>query len=71
MSGWTLAWLLWIAMFFVIEVPALIHRAPGDTLSEHVREWFATRTKPRAWRLRRLVLACFLLWLSVHFFLGW
>jgi hypothetical protein len=71
MSGWTIAWLLWGAMFVAIEAPAILNRAPGDTLSEHVREWFATRTKPKHWRIRRLVLACFLLWLAVHFFLGW
>lgn len=71
MSGWTVAWLLWIAMFFVIEVPAIIRKAPGDTLTEHVRKWFSTRDKSPQWRLRRLTLACFILWLAVHFFLGW
>jgi hypothetical protein len=70
-TGWTVAWLFWILMFFVIELPAIVNRTPGDTLSEHTRRWFATRTKPRAWRIRRLVLAFFLVWLGLHFFLGW
>jgi hypothetical protein len=71
MSGYTIAWLLWIAMFFVIEVPAILDKDPGDTLTEHTRKWFSTRSKSRQWRLRRLILACFLLWLPLHFFLGW
>lgn len=71
MSGWTVAWILWIAAFVAIEAPAIFNKTPGDTLSEHTRRWFATRTKPRAWRARRLVLACFLLWLALHFFLSW
>lgn len=71
MSGWTIAWLLWIASFCAIEGPAIFNRQPGDTLSEHVRAWFATRTKPKGWRIRRLVLAFFLVWLGLHFFLGW
>jgi hypothetical protein len=71
MSGYTIAWLLWIAMFFVIEVPAIVDKAPGDTLTEHVRRWFSTRGMSWQWRLRRLALAVFLLWLPLHFFLGW
>ncbi len=71
MSLYTMAWIMWIAMFFVIEVPAIVNRKEGDTLTEHVRKWFSTRTKPSQWRLRRLVLLFFLVWLVVHFFLGW
>lgn len=71
MSGWTAAWAMWIGMFAAIEAPAIFNKTPGDTLSEHVRRWFATRSKPRAWRLRRLALLFFLVWLAVHFFLGW
>ena len=71
MSGWTWLWVFWIAMFLAIEVPAIVNKTEGDTLSEHTRRWFATRTKPMAWRIRRLVLLFFLVWLVVHFFLGW
>lgn len=71
MSGWTVAWLTWIALFVVIEVPAIFNRQAGDTLSERLRAWFATRTKPVGWRLRRLTLAFFLTWLVLHLFLGW
>lgn len=71
MNGWTLAWFFWIAMFFAIEIPAIVDKDPGDTLTEHTRRWFSTRTKSVQWRLRRLVLLFFLVWLVVHFFAGW
>ncbi len=71
MSWYTMAWILWVAAFFVIEIPAIMNPKEGDTLTEHVRKWFSTRTKPSQWRLRRLVLLFFLVWLVVHFFLGW
>lgn len=68
MDGYTIAWLLWIAMFGAIEIPALMNKKQGDTLTEHVRSWFATTTKPKGWKWRRGVLAVFLGWLGVHFF---
>jgi hypothetical protein len=55
-------------MFVVIEGAALANRAPGDTLSEHLRAWFATRGKPRGWVLRRLTLAAFFVWFVPHLF---
>ena len=71
MSGWTVAWLVWGAGFFAIEIAALVRKTEGDTLSEHLRDWFATRDKPRAWRLRRYALAVFFVWFIPHLFLGW
>ena len=67
MSGWTVAWLLWIAMFAGIEGVALARKQRGDTLSEHVWSWFSIRDKSAGWLLRRGFLAVFLVWLSVHF----
>jgi hypothetical protein len=66
MSGWTTAWLLWIAMFFVIEMPAVFNKRPGDTLSEHIWAWFAIKDKPKGWRMRRLTLIAALAWLVLH-----
>lgn len=71
MTAWTIAWLAWGAGFVVIEALAIARKAPGDTLSEHLRDWFATRNKPRHWRLRRLALAVFFVWFIAHLFLGW
>lgn len=70
MSGWTVAWALWISAFFAIEIPAIANKKPGDTLSEHVWSWFAIKGKPTGWRARRLVLLAFLAWLSLHFLTG-
>jgi hypothetical protein len=70
MNGWTVAWILWLAMFAVIELPAILNRDKGDTLSEHVWAWFAVKGKPRGWQWRRLTLIVFLAWLVVHFISG-
>lgn len=70
MNGYTAAWLLWAAMFVVIEGASLVDKDKGDTLSEHLRSWFATRDKPRGWQIRRLVLAGFFVWFIPHLFLG-
>ena len=67
-DGYTLAWAIWIGMFAVIEGAALVRKEPGDTLTEHVRKWFATSSKPTGWKWRRGVLVAFLGWLGVHFF---
>lgn len=70
MSGFTIAWLLWLAMFVVVEGIALIRKDRGDTLSEHVWKWFRIRDKPRQWTWRRAVLAGFLVWLLIHMVAG-
>lgn len=70
MSGWTVAWILWLAMFAAIEGAALINKGRGDTLSEHIWDWFRIRDKPRQWTLRRGVLAVFLTWLLIHMVAG-
>ena len=79
MSQWTIAWLVWLGAFVAIEGPALANKTPGDTLSEHVWKWFATRRedlrndKGKASarvKIRRVVLVSFLAWLSLHFATG-
>lgn len=67
MSGWTIAWLLWLAMFLAIELPAALNKEKGDTLSEHTWKWFAIRGKPEQWQLRRVILGTFLFALGAHF----
>jgi hypothetical protein len=70
MEGWTTAWLLWIGMFLAIEVPAILNKRPGDTLSEHAWRWFSVQGKATGWRARRFVLLAFLAWLSAHLLTG-
>lgn len=70
MNGWTTAWLFWLAMFLVIEIPALLNKNPGDTLSEHVWNWFSILNKSEGWLWRRVVLAAFLLWMVWHLLTG-
>lgn len=66
--GYTVAWLLWGAMFFVIEIPAILDKRSGDTLSEHLRKWFSTKDKSWGWVARRGVLALFFVWFIIHLF---
>ena len=72
MNPYHLAWILWVAAFFCIEVPALVfHRNQGMTLSECVWKVFAITGKDhKFWRIRRVLLIAFLGWLSLHFLTG-
>lgn len=74
MDAFTLAWLVWLAYFAVVEGVALFNgKRTGDTLSEHVWAWFGvSRDKPaNGWaRFRRFALGAFMAWLSIHFLTG-
>lgn len=78
MTAFTIAWLVWLAYFVVVEGMALFNSKPGDTLSEHVWAWFGTAVKPgqsgrqrSGWtQLRRFALLAFMAWLLVHFITG-
>lgn len=65
MSAWTLAWLVWGAAFAVIETIAIRNDTDGDTLSEHLRRWFRTDTRPgrTVWLVAS---GGFLAWFLVH-----
>lgn len=71
MTGYTVAWIFWIAMFLLIEGKALIDKDRGDTLSEHVWKWFRVRGRTKTWVARRYALAAFLVWLTLHLTTGW
>lgn len=70
MSGYTVAWIIWIIMFGAIEGMALIDKDRGDTLSEHIWTWFSVRDKGSGWRIRRGALIAGLSWLVVHLLFG-
>ena len=46
MSVWTALWVLWGLMFAAVEGVAIFNDQRHDTLSEHFRKWFSTKTKP-------------------------
>lgn len=72
MSIWTIAWLLWGAIFFAIEIPAVRNKQPGDTLSEHVWKFLGRGENQTRWiQSRRIVFLAFWAWLSFHFISGW
>jgi hypothetical protein len=65
MSLYTYLWVLWGALFALIEGAALINDKRGDTLSEHFRLWFRTDTRKgrTAWLV---VSGLFLTWFTTH-----
>lgn len=62
---WDWAWLVWIALFFVIELPAIFNDRKGDTLSEHFADWFNVATQ-RGRRVWVVVCSLFFGWFIVH-----
>jgi hypothetical protein len=70
MDGFTIAWLVWLAAFAVIEGLAIAREEPGGTLSEKIWRWFAVKDKSKGFRMRRFVLLAFLAWLTLHFLTG-
>ncbi|MFI7069569.1 hypothetical protein [Micromonospora sediminicola] len=63
-------WLLWFLFFAIVEFTALFNSRAGDTLSEHVWQWFTVgggRPVTGWTRLRRVLLLGFMAWLTVHF----
>lgn len=71
-SIWTLLWLLWLAGFLAIEIPAALNRRDGDTLSEHIW-WLIGRGKrlTPGVQARRIAFLSFAAWLVVHLLTGW
>ncbi|SFC55426.1 hypothetical protein [Streptomyces aidingensis] len=70
MDGYTIAWLVWLAAFGVIEGTALLNKREGDTLGAHVWKWAAIKGDSRLVWVRRGLLVAFLAWLSAHFLTG-
>ena len=63
-------WIVWLLNFLAIELPALIDKKPGATLSYHIWKWFSIKEKAKWWIARRTALGLFLAWLLVHM-MGW
>lgn len=76
MSGWTWWWLTLGAVVLGTELVALARTQRGDTLSEQVWAWLhvtpgKTPASAALVRFPTYVVAAFLLWLLLHFTLGW
>lgn len=69
---WTWAWLAWLSLFLVIELPAAMNKTPGDTLSEHIWKFIGKDEDLTGWvRLRRMAFLAFAAILVVHLFTAW
>ena len=64
-------WLVWIAAFFAIEIPALFNKKDGDTLSEVIRYWFGFSKRAgdiQSWGMRGRRVSFYLIsaWFVAH-----
>lgn len=59
---YSILWALMLAGFFAIEIPGVINKKPGDTLTDHVRHLF--RFAPL-----KFAAAGFWVWLTIHFWI--
>lgn len=70
----TIAWVTVVLWFIVWETIALVRKRKGDTLSEHVWDWFCLRGSKAGksgWCIiRRVLFFGFWIWLTVHFLTG-
>ena len=67
---YTVAWIIWILLFIVIEALAVINNKKGDTLSEHFWEWFDIKDIGKPRKVMRLAALGGLTWLFVHLLTG-
>lgn len=71
-KNYTIAWILWLLAFGVIEYKAIADKKEGDTLSEHVRKLIGTNVDLRTgaqWGFR-VIVGIFFAWAIPHFFTG-
>lgn len=69
MRKFTLAWIIWAALFVGIETAALVNIAPGGTLSEHI--WALTKPTSGKWNFARVLLVAVMGWMTGHLIFGW
>jgi hypothetical protein len=71
-SIFTILWIGWGVLFLVIEGIALKRTAPGDTLSETIWRWAGVRGYKvnKLIHVRRIILALFMVELTIHFSSG-
>lgn len=62
---WEVLWFCWVAAFAVIEGIAVKNDTPNDTLSEHLRKWFRTDTRPGR-TVFLVAFGGFVAWFGVH-----
>jgi hypothetical protein len=48
-ARWSIAWILWIAAFFALELTAIRDTRKGDTFSEKTRIWYHTGSTAGRW----------------------
>jgi len=67
---YTIAWAVWIVSFLIIELIAVFNSDKGDTLSEHIWEWFDIKDPGPFYKTKRLLLFTGVGWLAIHLLTG-
>ncbi|HQW88605.1 MAG TPA: hypothetical protein PK478_02080 [Nitrospira sp.] len=57
---WTAFWITVGVLFVLVDATLALNRTPGDTATERIRAGM------RRWRWFRLLVVCFLAWLTIH-----
>jgi len=67
---YTIAWVVWILTFAIIEAVAIFDKKKGDTLSEHIWEWFDIKQTEKFYKLKRFTFVSLLVWFIFHILTG-
>ena len=67
---YTVAWVVWILVFVVIEAVAIADKKKGDTLSEHLWAWFDIKDAEKFYKLKRFAFVSALVWFVMHILTG-
>ena len=65
MSPWAVGWCVWVLWFFAEELPAILNKQPGDTLSEQFRKVFHTNNRVGRW-VWAITFGIFAAWFGIH-----
>lgn len=69
-NAWSLYWLLWMAVGFLVPEFWALFTNPANTLSAQV--WhLAGVGNPGTWSFAHFTIAAFCIWLTGHFLFGW
>lgn len=60
MSKWSIGWIVWILMFFALELPAVFNAEADDTFTEHVTTYLP-------FEVAVVVYGALAFWIPVHF----
>lgn len=67
---WSVYWLLWLLVGFLVPELVALFTNPDNTLSDQVWRLIGLNGHD-PWNFARFFVAAFMVWLTLHFVLGW